>query len=107
MDNTTQYREDLEQLVHCAGWHRFKEHVRKEWGTADDGGGAMFLKATREAVSSADQTQALGHLRQICAAQREIHRLIQWVDEELKAAQKAEQSQLQPIVATFQRRGGL
>ena len=53
-DSATQIREDLDQLVRSAGWLRFTEHVRKEWGTVEDGGGAMFLKATRDAVAAAD-----------------------------------------------------
>lgn len=100
-------REDLDHLVHSPGWSRFLEHVAKEWGTREHGGGARFTQATHTAASELNEADALAKLRQICVAQREIHNLVAWVDTTLKQATK-EDRELVPVgPVDYSRRGGL
>lgn len=106
-DSVTQEREDLEQLVSTPGWMRFLNHVRREWGNPEDGGGQRFMVAHRQVLANTNDTDALSQMRQIAVAQREIHTLISWVEETLKAAQKAEAVPPATIVPMYQRRGGL
>lgn len=99
-------REDLDHLVHSPGWMRFLAHVEQEWGTREKGGGARFTQAAREAADIHAKDVAVDHLRQIMAAQREVHNLIAWVDETLKQTTKQEQ-ELVPVARDYSRRGGL
>ena len=96
-------REDLEQLLHSDGWRVFREHAAKEWGT-EDGGGARFLQAVRTAAAAGD-ADATALLRQIVAAQREIHALLAWVPERLKQLKQAETRS--DVVELASRRGRL
>lgn len=98
-------REALEALVNDEGWKVFCRHVEQEWGT-QEGGGATFLNAVRNAANDASDANATAFLRQIVCAQREIHRLMQWPVDELKRLQQQEQ-ELQPMAVPLSRRGGL
>jgi hypothetical protein len=103
MDSATQIREDLEQLVATAGWQRFREYAAKEWGTREQGGGARFTMAARQAADLNAEQDAMQKLRQVCVAQREIHTLIEWVDATLKDAEKQER---EPVMVADFARGG-
>jgi hypothetical protein len=96
-------REDLEQLVSCAGWLRFCDYVAKEWGTRENGGGARFTMAARQAADLNAEQDAMQKLRQVCVAQREIHNLMEWVDTSIKEARKHEDAR--ELVADFTRGG--
>jgi hypothetical protein len=100
-------REDLDDLVHSPGWMRFLAHVRQEWGTRDAGGGVRFTQAAHQAANLNADADAIGQLRQICVAQREIHNLIAWVDTELAQSQKDEAEYATAAPPNFSRRGGL
>ena len=103
MENTE--LEDLDQLVNSAGWRRFADYIASEWGT-DEGGGQRFKQNAKNAADNIEDAMALSKLRQIMAAQREIHRLLAWVDERvayLKKTQLAPDSDATPM----SRRGGL
>ena len=104
MDNL---REDLDHLVHSPGWLRFRQHVEKEWGVPDAGGGVRFTRAATQAADINAERDAINQLRQVCVAQREIHNLIAWVDNTLKDATKQDR-ELQPVgPPDYSRRGGL
>ena len=104
MDNL---REELEELVKSPGWLRFREHVEREWGTRDTGGGIRFEQAAAKAANLTDDATAINQLRQITVARREVHTLIQWVYDALKQATK-EDRELQPVgPVDWSRRGGL
>lgn len=98
-------RDELEALQKSDGWTLFCENVAREWGTAE-GGGARFLKAVRDAADDGADASATAKLRQVTVAQREIHRLMQWVPEQiqkLKAADPVKGDHL----TLLSRRGGL
>ncbi|HYF37260.1 MAG TPA: hypothetical protein VD994_18305 [Prosthecobacter sp.] len=100
-------REDLDHLVHSPGWSRFLEHVEREWGSREKGGGVRFTQAAHQAANIGDEINAVNQLRQICVAQREIHNLLSWVETTLKQATK-EDRELVPVGAPdYSRRGGL
>jgi hypothetical protein len=94
--------EDLEQLIHSSGWKVFTDVVAKLWGTAE-GGGARFLDAVTNA-SKAGDSDAIAHLRQIIAAQREIHFAVNWPETRIK---QLKQAQTGPLSFTGSRRGTL
>jgi hypothetical protein len=100
-------REALDELVKSPGWLRFRQHVEQEWGTREHGGGAVFTNAARKAANQVDDGTALGHLRQICAAQKEIHTLMEWPETALKGLVKHEQEFAAIAVADYSRRGHL
>lgn len=100
-------REDLDHLVSSPGWTRFIDHVQKEWGTVENGGGARFTLAARAAANDTDDLAALSKMRQVCFTQREVHNLISWVETTLKQTKK-EDRELQPVAAKdWSRRGNL
>lgn len=100
-------REDLDHLVHSPGWLRFRQHVEREWGTREAGGGIRFEQATEKAANLTDDNTAINQLRQITVARREIHGLIAWVENTLKQTTK-EDRELQPVgPPDYSRRGGL
>lgn len=96
--------EDLEQLVSSSGWKVFTAVVAKLWGTSE-GGGVRFLDAVTNA-SKAGDSDAIAHLRQIIAAQREIHSAVSWPETRIKQLKQA-QGQQGPMAFTGSRRGGL
>lgn len=90
--------EDLDQLIHSAGWGRFVEMVDKQWGRGSD--------AYHDAVENAargDNIHLQDHLRQILAAQREIAKVMEMVPQRLKQLKGA----AQPALVGVSRRGGL
>lgn len=96
MDNA---REELEALTQSEGWKLFVAQTVSEWGP----GGRAFIDATTKAANGTD-ADAIGWLRQIIAAQREIQKLMRWPDEELARLKERE------LVATstdYSRRGRL
>lgn len=104
MDNL---REDLDHLVHSPGWRRFCQHVEKEWGHREHGGGVKFTRAATQAADINAERDAINQLRQIVVAQREIHALMSWVETTLKDATKQDR-ELQPVgPPDYSRRGGL
>jgi hypothetical protein len=98
-------REELDALVQSAGWRLFCENAAREWGTTE-GGGARFMTAVRDAAADNSDANATAKLRQITVAQREIHRLLQWVPERVKAL-KARDPIEGDHLALHSRRGGL
>lgn len=74
--------EALDQLVASEGWKILTAVVAKDWGNAE-GGGAFFADAVSKAVKVTGP-EATDHLRQICAAQREIQRVMNWPKERIK-----------------------
>lgn len=97
MDNN---REELEALVSSQGWRLFLEHVQREWGP----GGRAFESA---AVAAADDTKnphSIAHLQQIIASRREILKVIQWPEEQLKQLKEPEPV---AVLADYSRRGNL
>lgn len=94
--------EDLEELLASAGWKALSEMVGKLWG-ASEGNGERFLDAVTKA-SRASDADALAHLRQIIAAQREIHAIMQWPQTRL-AQLKAAEGASGPIPFNPSRRG--
>lgn len=104
MDNL---REDLDHLVHSPGWLRFCQHVEQEWGTREKGGGLRYERAAEQAANLSDDALALGQLRQIITARREIHSLIAWVDETLKQTKKDDRELQVAGPPDYSRRGGL
>jgi hypothetical protein len=86
-------------------WPHFLALVKQEWGTASQGGGARFTLAARAAANDTDDAQAIVKMRQVCFAQREIHNLIDQVDQLVKGDAKAEQ--MAPVKVDWSRRGGL
>lgn len=85
--------EALDQLLHSEGWKILTSVVAKEWGN-EEGGGAYFAKAVSDAVK--ELNGATEHLRQICAAQREIQRVMSWPSKRVEllhlAAQRPSES---------------
>lgn len=79
--------EALDQLLHSEGWKILSSVVAKEWGS-EEGGGAYFAKAVSDAVKVTG-AEATDHLRQICAAQREIQRVMQWPAKRVELLQQA------------------
>lgn len=102
MDNE---REELEALIGSDGWRLFCANVAKEWGTSE-GGGQRFMNAVRDAAAQTSDADATAKLRQITVAQREIHRLLQWLPERL-ATLKAAQPEKADHLVLLSRRGGL
>jgi hypothetical protein len=97
--------EDLDALLRHPGWGRFVAYVTQEWGS-DEGGGLRFKQGAKKAANNTEDAMALSHLRQIMAAQSEIHRLIAWAGERvahLKATEPGPDSDGVPL----SRRGGL
>lgn len=86
-------------------WAHFRAIVAREWGSADQGGGARFTLAARAAANDTDDAQAIVKMRQVCFAQREIHNLIAQVEQLVRSDAKAEQ--LVPVAVDYSRRGGL
>lgn len=95
--------EALDQLVKSDGWKFFTGQVAKEWGTVD-GGGSQFVKAVSDAAKLED-ANATAILRQIICAQREIHKLMQWVPNRLQMLKMSSQTSSQDFVGS--RRGTL
>ena len=104
MDNL---REDLDHLVHSPGWGRFLAHVEREWGSKERGGGVRYERAAEQAANLTDDGMAIGQLRQIIAARREIHTLIGWVEQTLKDTTKQETDLVASGPVDYSRRGGL
>lgn len=67
----TDEQEALDQLINSEGWHLFRKHVEEQWGSAE-GGGVRFVTQMTNIARSADDVLAMGQMRQIIAAQREI-----------------------------------
>ena len=100
-----QEREDLDALVRSDGWTVFCAHVAHEWGTAEAGGGTVFLAAVKKAADIMDDPTATAQLRQILASQREIHKLLAGVPERIKQLKAADSGAAAPLA--WSRRGGL
>lgn len=98
-------REELDALIRSEGWAVFRRYVAREWGSEDDGGGVRFLAAVRQASSERAEADATEKLRQIVVAQREIHRVMAWVDERLKQLTKKDPAEAR--AAAMSRRGAL
>ena len=93
-------REALEALVQDEGWRLFRRHVLAEWGP----GGRQFIDATTKAADTKADADAVAFLRQIIVAQREIQRVVQWPEEQVK---RLKESELQPVGVALSRRGAL
>ena len=98
-------REELDVLMASEGWKLFCANVAREWGTTE-GGGVRFMNAVRDAAAEGSDQNATAKLRQITVAQREIHRLLEWVPERVKAL-KAMNPLESDRLALMSRRGGL
>lgn len=86
-------------------WLHFRALVAREWGTANEGGGARFTLAARAAANDTDDAQAIVKMRQVCFAQKEIHSLISQVEQLVRGDIKAQE--LAPVGVDYSRRGGL
>lgn len=93
-------REDLETLVESDGWRRFTSFVNAEWGPA----GRMFMKAVENCADNTSDQDATAKLRQVMVAKREIEKLLQWPEEQLK---QLKQPELVSATADYSRRGTL
>ena len=89
--------ENLDQLVNSPGWTLFQQMVDKEWGRTGD----RYIDAVTNAARGED-TAAVGILRQILAAQREIGIVMAMVPNRIKMLKLQ-----QPVGAGQSRRGGL
>lgn len=105
MDNSA--REDLDALVQSAGWMRFVEHVQREWGSREHGGGVRFEQATEKAANLTDDALAISQLRQITVARREVQALMRWPYDALKQATKEDRELVLVGPQDYSRRGGL
>ena len=94
--------EALDQLVNSDGWKIFTQVISREWGTSE-GGGAFFVDAVAKAVKAQDR-DATDHLRQICAAQREVQRVLTWPHKRLADLKKGDPKTTPPVMS---RRGSL
>lgn len=98
-------REELEALMQSRGWTLFCANVAKEWGTSD-GGGSRFIAAVRDAAADGSDANATAKLRQVTVAQREIHRLLQWVPEHVALLRRTDPVEGDKL-ALLSRRGNL
>lgn len=104
----TDEQEDLDQLLNSAGWHRFAKMVEQLWGNAEGGGDRFIAQMTAVAMST-DDVIAMGQMRQIIAAQREIQGVMRWPKtrlEQIKRTAVPADSDATPLTE-FSRRGGL
>lgn len=88
-------------------WNHLRALVLREWGTAEQGGGARFTLAARAAANDTDDAQAIVKMRQVCFAQREIHNLIAQVEQLARGEKKAQQEFATMTTTDYSRRGGL
>jgi len=102
----TDEREDLDALIHSPGWQRFKQMVEQQWGTAEGGGVRFVTEMTK--MAKGDDATALPLMRQIIAAQREIHAVMNWPAERAEALKRTEvKPDSDAVPLTQSRRGGL
>lgn len=104
----TDEQEDLDQLVNSAGWQRFRQMVEQLWGSAE-GGGDRFIGQMTQVAMSTDDAVAMGQMRQIIAAQREIQGVMRWPKmrlEQITRTAVPADSDATPLTE-FSRRGGL
>lgn len=65
--------EEYDDLTRNVGWKRFCAYVASQWGTAETGGGSMFMNAVAQAAGEHSDSDATAKLRQVIAAQRAVH----------------------------------
>lgn len=93
-------RESLDALLSSDGWRLFTAFVDAEWGA----GGRAFIAAVTGAANGTDNATAMAHLQQILVAQREIQKILQWPEEQLRAMRQPE---LVAATHDYSRRGNL
>lgn len=76
--------EQLEALITSEGYHRWREHIVREWGPA----GERYQQAVRTAAAKDDAT-AMHHLKAVLFAQTEIEKLLLWPIERLREIRQA------------------
>ena len=93
--------EDLDALLRSAGWLRFAEHARIEWGE-------KIQSLLKRAASDTDDVQALHKLRQVMVAKDAIDTLIAWPKDRLNTLKaKAQNAELASSVPLSRRGEGL
>lgn len=75
MDAQGEY-EDYDDLVRNAGWQRFCAYVEGLWGAPGTSNGDFFKNAVTNAATDRNNENATAKLREVLAAQIEIHRLM-------------------------------
>lgn len=101
----TDEQEDLDQLLNSAGWQRFRQMVEQQWGSAE-GGGDRFIGQMTAVAMSTDDALAMGQMRQIIAAQREIQGVMRWPKTRLEQIKRTA-APADSDAAPLSRRGGL
>lgn len=94
-----QERDDLENLLKSAGWHRLVTWAEEEWT-------AQLTGHLRSAANDTNDLLALQKIRQVIAAKEAVQRFLERPKERL-AQLALKETVAQPAELTYSRRGTL